>query len=82
MGKTVWIVLGALVIVGGAAAAGVVLMSGPGREWLSNMQPRVKPLEVRMETVAKGNLVRTVSSPGVIEPRTKVQVSAQVLAKI
>ncbi|HYD01345.1 MAG TPA: efflux RND transporter periplasmic adaptor subunit, partial [Phycisphaerales bacterium] len=82
MGKTVWIVLGAVVVVGGAAVAGVALLSGPGREWLNNMQPRVRPLEVRMEAVAKGNLVRTVSSPGVIEPRTKVQVSAQVLAKI
>jgi HlyD family secretion protein len=82
VGKTAWIVIIALVVVGGVAAAGIGLMSAGGREWLNNMQPKVRPLEVRMETVGKGNLVRTVSSPGVIEPRTKVQVSAQVLAKI
>ncbi|MCU0689209.1 MAG: efflux RND transporter periplasmic adaptor subunit, partial [Phycisphaerales bacterium] len=41
-----------------------------------------KPLEVRMETVATGDLVRSISAPGAVEPRTKVQISAQVLAKI
>lgn len=82
MGKTVWIVSGALVVVGLAAAAGIGLMSAGGREWLSSMQPKMKSLEVRMEPVAVGNLVRTVSSPGLIEPRTKVQISAQVMAKI
>lgn len=78
--KTGLILLGVVILI---AVGGVVwFVNGSGREWLNNMQPRVKPLEVRMEAVAKGNLVRTVSSPGVIEPRTKVQVSAQVVAKI
>ncbi|MBY0307983.1 MAG: hypothetical protein K2Q09_04500 [Phycisphaerales bacterium] len=72
--KTGLILLGVVILI---AVGGVVwFVNGSGREWLNNMQPRVKPLEVRMEAVAKGNLVRTVSSPGVIEPRTKVQVSA------
>ena len=82
MSKTAWIVVGAVVVLGAVGALGVGLMSAGGREWLNNMQPKLRPLEVRMESVGKGNLVRTVSSPGVIEPRTKVQVSAQVLAKI
>lgn len=82
MSKTVWIVSCAVVVVGLAAAAGVGLMSAGGREWLSNMQPKVKPLEVRLETVSTGNLVRTVSSPGVIEPKTRVLISAQVVAKV
>ncbi|MFT3687253.1 MAG: efflux RND transporter periplasmic adaptor subunit [Phycisphaerales bacterium] len=78
--KTGLILLAVVVL---AAVGGVVwFIAGGGREWLNSMQPRVKPLEVRMEAVGKGNLVRTVSSPGVIEPRTKVQVSAQVVAKI
>jgi len=82
LGRTAWIVIVAVVVVGLAAAAGVALMSSSGREWLNSLQPRVKPLEVRTEAVARGNLVRTVSSPGVIEPRTKVLISAQVLAKV
>lgn len=80
MAKTGLIVAGVLVLA--ALGGGAALMSKGGREWLTKMQPHQRPLEVRMETVAKGNLVRTVSSPGVIEPRTKIQVSAQVLAKI
>lgn len=80
MFKTGLIVLGVL-IVGAVALTGLFVFGG-GMEWMKNLQPRVKPLEVRMEAVGKGNLVRTVSSPGVIEPRTKVQVSAQVVAKI
>ena len=80
MAKTGLIVAGVLVLA--ALGGGAALMSKGGREWLTKMQPHQRPLEVRMETVAKGNLVRTVSSPGVIEPRTKIQVSAQVLANV
>ncbi|MDP1662802.1 MAG: efflux RND transporter periplasmic adaptor subunit [Phycisphaerales bacterium] len=72
----------AVVVIGLATVAGIGLLSTSGREWLNSLQPRVKPLEVRIEAVARGNLVRTVSSPGVVEPRTKVLVSAQVLAKV
>lgn len=82
MGKTAWIVTIAVVVIGLATVAGIGLLSTSGREWLNSLQPRVKPLEVRIEAVARGNLVRTVSSPGVVEPRTKVLVSAQVLAKV
>lgn len=41
-----------------------------------------KPLEIRSEKAQAGDLVRTISAPGSVEPRTKVQVSAQVLAKV
>lgn len=82
MGKTAWIVTIAVVVIGLATVTGIGLLSTSGREWLNSLQPRVKPLEVRIEAVARGNLVRTVSSPGVVEPRTKVLVSAQVLAKV
>lgn len=51
-------------------------------EFLQNLRPQDKPLEVRIGGVEKGKLVRTVNSPGAIEPKTKVQISAQVSARI
>ena len=41
-----------------------------------------KPSEVRMEKAGKGELSRTISAPGQIEPRTNVKISAQVSARI
>ncbi|MEQ8769168.1 MAG: efflux RND transporter periplasmic adaptor subunit [Phycisphaerales bacterium] len=38
--------------------------------------------EVALTTVERGDLVRTVSAPGSIEPRTLVQISSQVSAKV
>ena len=37
---------------------------------------------MRLEDVRRGNLVRTVSAPGLVEPKTEVQISAQVSARI
>lgn len=37
---------------------------------------------VRLEPAAKGDLVKKVSAPGQIEPKTKVQITAQVSARI
>ncbi|MAY74631.1 MAG: hypothetical protein CMJ31_07985 [Phycisphaerae bacterium] len=37
---------------------------------------------VQVQAAERGDLVRTVSAPGSIEPRTKVQISSQVSAKI
>ncbi len=76
-----WFILIVLVLLlsGGLAA---FFMSATGKEALANLRPREKPLEVRMEKVSKGTLTRTVSAPGSVEPKTKVQVSAQVIAKI
>lgn len=81
MGKVGWIVAGVVLLAVGGGVAGV-FSSEKGRKWVEGLTPKTRPLEVRLEPVEKGNLVRTVSSPGVIEPRTKVLVSAQVLAKI
>jgi HlyD family secretion protein len=41
-----------------------------------------KPVEVRLDKAARGNLTKTVSAPGTIEARTKVEISAQVSSKI
>lgn len=69
-----------VVLVGGGAAAFVF---GGG---LDAVQSRIsagpKPLEVRLESVSAGDLVRTISAPGSIEPRTVVKISAQVSSKI
>jgi len=46
------------------------------------MTPGEKQTEVRIGKVLKGNLVKTVNAPGSIEPKTKVQISAQVAARV
>jgi HlyD family secretion protein len=51
--------------------AGKKLLSGKNRQ-----------TEVRVDTVARGDLIRVVSAPGTVEPLKKVQISAQVSARI
>jgi HlyD family secretion protein len=77
-GAAGWAVQSGAVRVNGFGAGGT---GGPG---VASSGPFAgeRALQVRMDTVASGPLVRTVSAPGTVEPRTKVQVSAQVLAKI
>lgn len=53
-----------------------------GREMVKKMKPDQKQTEVRIDAVKRGDLVRMVSAPGTVEPQTKVQISAQVSAKI
>jgi HlyD family secretion protein len=55
------------------------------KEWRKQIEsylPGDKPSEVRIEKVGKGELSKTVSAPGQIEPRTVVKISAQVSARI
>jgi HlyD family secretion protein len=56
--------------------------SGKLESLQQQFRPDMKPTTVRLEQVAKGNLIRTINAPGVIEPKTKVLVSAQVAARI
>ncbi len=56
--------------------------SEQGRGLVTRLKPKEKLTEVRMERVGLGELVRTVSAPGQIEPRTNVKISAQVSARI
>jgi HlyD family secretion protein len=44
--------------------------------------PSLAPTYVRLGVAEKGQLTRTVSAPGQIEPKTKVEISAQVSARI
>ncbi len=59
-----------------------VYSSGKLKEWQEKFQPGAGATKVRFTTALAGDLVRTVSAPGQIEPRTKVQISAQVSARI
>jgi HlyD family secretion protein len=65
------------VIVGGALVAGPDLGGT-----LAMLRPEPKRTPVRLETVEARPLVQTVMAPGRIEPRTKVEVSAEVSARI
>lgn len=52
------------------------------RKQIEQYMPGNKPTEVRLEKVTKGELTRTISAPGQIEPKTNVKISAQVSARI
>lgn len=85
-----WIIV--LVVMLGAAGGGVVFVassgsgSGSGGGGISfdfgfkKKQGLATP--VRVEPAGRGDLVRTVSAPGSIEPRTLVKISSQVSAKV
>ena len=69
--KITILVIVIFVIATGAGAAGWIKMKG-GR----------KPTIVRIENPKRGELIEFVSAPGEIEPKTKVEISAKVSARI
>ena len=71
MTNTVKIIIGVVVIgaVGGLA-------------YVSNQRNQIKPVDVRTEAVEARDLVASVTASGQIQPRTKVNVSADVSGKI
>lgn len=76
--------LGMFVIVALACGGGgYFLFATPqGKEMMKKIRPQERKTEVRIEAVSRGDLVRVVSAPGNIEPKTRVQLGAQVSAKI
>ncbi|MGQ0629058.1 MAG: efflux RND transporter periplasmic adaptor subunit [Phycisphaerales bacterium] len=76
--------LGLLVIsVSSCGMGGYFIAQSPGfQELITSMRPGEKATEVRLGKVELGNLVKTVNAPGTIEPKTKVQISAQVAARV
>ncbi len=62
--------------------AGVVVASVGGLAFVSNQKSKSKPVEVRIEKVESRDLVSSVTASGQIQPRTKVNVSADVSGKI
>ena len=78
-----WLTGIGLVLLTGCAGGGYWLYSsGTYKQLEEKFNPASKALEVRLETPAKGELIRVVSAPGQVEARTKVQVSSQVSARI
>ena len=67
--KTLWITVGALVVVAGAGA----MIIGGGKEELQ---------EVQTATVNLETIVQTVNATGRIQPKTQIRISADVSAKI
>jgi HlyD family secretion protein len=81
----VWKVLIAIVVVIAAlAGAGTYFFqsSGLSEQVKQYLNPASKPKVVRVGAATKNDLVRTISTPGEIEPKTKVEISAQVSARI
>lgn len=78
-----WI-LGILLVVIVALGAGGFwfVRSGQLTKMREMFDPSAKATFVRVEEVKRGDLVRVVSAPGVIEPLQKVDISAQVSARI
>lgn len=71
-----------ILIVGGLVVAAVMVGAPAVGEALRSLQPEPEVLEVRVATVSSGTLVETISAPGTIEPRTKVEISSEVSARI
>lgn len=63
----------AVVIVGSGITVGVIKYGE---------SQKTEPASVRVESVTRGNLTEIVSAPGQVQPRTKVQISARVAARI
>lgn len=72
-----------VVLVAGLAAAAMLVDPGEGFEGLSfSFAKESAGVEVRTEAVRRDTLIETVSAPGEIEPDTKVDLSAEVSARI
>jgi len=67
--KTLWITVGALVVVAGAGA----VIVGGGKEELQ---------EVQTATINRETIIQTVNATGRIQPKTQVRISADVSGKI
>jgi HlyD family secretion protein len=78
-----WILIILVILAGSCAGSGWYLQSsGKLTELMQMMRPESKPKVVRVGTAARDDLVRTISAPGQVEPKTKVEISAQVSARI
>ena len=60
----------------------LVVSAGIGAAFRFKMKGGRKPTTVRIENPKRGELIEFVSAPGEIEPKTKVEISAKVSARI
>ncbi len=81
-----WIVVLVVILAGAGGGVAWLVMRGDGLEGVSfsfgTVDDSADATPVRVEPAAVGDLVRTVSAPGSIEPRTLVKISSQVSAKV
>lgn len=78
-----WLIGLMLVLLLGCVGSGYwAYSSGKLKPLMEKFNPESKLTAVRLEPVTKGVLIKTISAPGLIEPRTKVEISAQVSARI
>ena len=74
MKKTHIIIIMAVITLGSVSAAGILI-------W-SRIRVSRQAVVVRVEKAERGELIEFVSAPGEIEPKTKVEISAKVTARI
>lgn len=64
-------------------SGGFVLTQTPaGERFRAGLKKEEKPTTVRVGAAGRSNVTRSVSAPGLVEPRKKVEISAQVSARI
>lgn len=63
-----------VVVVGALAGLGITMRGGK--------EERSDAISIRVDTVGRGDLIEIVSAPGQVQPKTKVQISARVPARI
>lgn len=77
------VLVGSVIGIGVLGAAGFVVYKSPvGQRFIEMQTGDEEGLTVIMEPVIFGDLERTVSAPGSIEPKRLIQISSQVSAKI
>jgi HlyD family secretion protein len=54
----------------------------PVQKMLKSMRGEHEPESVKVEAVSRGDLTRSISAPGAIDPKTKVKISARVSARV
>lgn len=78
-----WLIGLGLAIVIGLGMGGFFIARSEGfAELMASFSGGEKPVEVRLGKIEKGSVIRTVNAPGSVEPKTKVQISAQVAARV
>lgn len=78
-----WLV-GVLVVLAVVCGVGGYFASKaePVQGMIKKLRGEKEPTAVKVEAVSRGDLTRTVSAPGMIDPKTKVKISARVSARV
>ncbi len=83
MRKGVIIIGGLVVLAVLLGGGGFVLTQTPaGEQFREGLKKKEKPTTVRVEPASRNSITRAISAPGLVEPRTKIEISAQVSARI